>query len=567
MDGFVRRNVEVPRRLGQPSLNPLAAGPGAISGATGLARANTPPAAGSNDLRGLGKASMLASNASAGTATAAAPPSRRGVSRGDIDDSLKAIDKDLKRPNKYDPYKKARKRKLIKRIILVLLLLAALGGAYFGIRAFLASTKVFKGNIFEALTQQNTPLQKDGYGRTNILIFGTSEDDGPNHGGANLTDSIMILSIDQDKKTASMMSVPRDLWVQYDKSCVAGYAGKINAVFECSMKNPMSTDLNDQNTGALGFASKINEIFGVNIQYYVHVNYKVVRDVVNAVGGVDVNIQSTDPRGVLDRNFDWTCNYKCYLVKYPNGVAHLDGAHALALARARNDAGGYGLSRGNFDREVNQQKILRAVQTKALAAGTLSNPITALNLINSLGDNIRTNFQTKEITTLINLAKQIKPADITTIDLLNKDNPLVTTGTGPDGSSIVKPVAGLLDYSGLQAYTKAIWSGDTSVLEHATVAVFNGSQTAGVASSTASSLKKAGFTIGTVNDATTNYAPKYTLYDQSGGKKPVTLSKLETQLGVKVTAGKPKGLTTTEDFVVVVGTGTASSSSSSSTSQ
>lgn len=564
MDGFIRRNVSVPRRLGQPSLNPLTAGTPVASGATGLPRPT-------KDLRGLGEASLaaksnatvLASNTAAGAATAAMPPARRGVSKGDLDESLKAIEKDKKRPNKHDPYRKARKRKLIKRIALILLIIGIVIGGYFGIKAIIAVTKVVNGNIFEAFTEQNTPLAKDAYGRTNILVFGTSEDD-PNHGGADLTDSIMILSIDQENKTSNLISVPRDLWVQYDKSCTAGYAGKINATYTCAVQN----NNNDEAAGAMSFANKVGRIFAVDVQYYVHVNYTVVKDVVDAVGGVDVNIQSSDPRGILDRNFDWTCNYKCYLVKYPNGVARLDGTHALALARARNDAGGYGLSRGNFDREQNQQKILKAVQAKALTAGTLSNPLTVTNLISSLGDNIKTNFQTKEISTLVKLARDMKPEDIKSLDIASEDNPLVTTGTGPDGSSIVKPVAGLLDYSGLQAYTKAVWSGDTSILENATVSVYNGSQTAGVASTTASSLKQAGFTVTTIDDATTDYTTKYTIYDQTSGKKPATLAKLEKQLGVKKSTGTPTGLSSTADFVVVIGTPSATSSSgSSSTSQ
>lgn len=547
MDGFVRRNVSVPRRLGQPSLTPA----GATAGTPGLTRTTN------NDLRGLGRASVLASSAGATAATV-----KKGVKRSDLDDSLKAIDTDSKKPNKFDPYRKARKRTLIKRIILILLLLAVVIAAYFGISALIASSKVFKGNIFEALTQQNTPLQKDAYGKTNILIFGTSEDDA-DHDGATLTDSILLMSIDQDKKTATMLSVPRDLWVQYDKSCSVGYAGKINATYTCGLYN----NNNDQAAAAQVFVNKIDEVFDVSVQYYAHVNYTVVKDVVDAVGGVDVNIESSDPRGILDRNFDWTCNYKCYLVKYPNGVAHLDGTHALALARARNDAGGYGLSRGNFDREQNQQKILKAVQAKALSGGTLTNPVTALGLVNSLGDNIRTNFQTKEISTLANLAKEIKPEDIKSLDIASSDNPLVTTGTGPDGSSIVKPVAGLLDYTGLQAYVKGILSGDTSALEGATVGVYNGSQTAGVATTAATMLKKAGFMVGTIDDAASDYTPKYTLYDTTSGKKPSTLAKLEKQLGVKVTAGTPAGVTPSDDFVVVIGSGTSTKPASGATTQ
>lgn len=75
---------------------------------------------------------------------------------------------------------------------------------------------------------------------------------------------------------------------------------------------------------------------GLDVQYYAHINYTVVREAVDAVGGVDVKIESSDPRGILDRNFDWKCNCECYYVNYKNGeVAHMDGEHALAFMRTQ----------------------------------------------------------------------------------------------------------------------------------------------------------------------------------------------------------------------------------------
>lgn len=552
MDGFVRRSPMVPRRIGSPA----------------MAGGQTAPIGG-GEIRTLGQASMLASSTDG---VAAQPvPKSGGLKRGDIDDSLKAIDVDKKRPNKHDPYVRARKRKIIKRIIIAIIVLLILGGIAFAINAFVQSSKIFKGNIFEALTEQNTPLSKDSYGKTNILIFGTSEDD-PGHDGANLTDSIMILSIDQDKKTANMLSIPRDLWVQYDTKCTVGYAGKINATYECALEK----NNNDENAASMAFAQKVDEVFGVNIQYYAHVNYGVVRDTVDAVGGVDVNIVGDGSKGIYDTNFDWNCPsgkpYTCKNVYYPtDGTYHLTGTQALYLARARADGGLYsykdfGLARGDFDRQQNQQKILQALQAKATSASVLANPLAVTNLINSLGSNLRTNFQTKEITTLVSLAKTVKPADVKSLDITASSLGIITTGTGPDGSSIVRPTAGLLDYSDLRSYVKAVWSGDTSALENATVAVYNGSQTAGVAGTTATTLKDAGFNVTTIDDVTKDYAPKYTLYDLSGGKKPATLAKLEKQLGVTVTTGTPSDVSSDADFVVIVGEGTTSSSSSSSSS-
>src|SRR5690606_36821939 len=109
---------------------------------------------------------------------------------------------------------------------------------------------------------------------------------------------------------------------------------------------------------------------------------------------------SDDPRGIYDPNFDWECNHQCNYVKYPNGPAHLDGKHAVLLARARDSTGmGYGLADGNFAREQYQQKILVALRDKAASVGTLANPAAVAQLIDSLGNNVRTNVSTGEVKT------------------------------------------------------------------------------------------------------------------------------------------------------------------------
>ena len=105
----------------------------------------------------------------------------------------------------------AKRRRIIKwvTVLLVVIVLGVL--AFFGYKFISNTSKVFKGNIF-GLTQHKK-LQEDANGRTNILLFGTSEDD-PGHDGGSLTDSIMILSVDQDAKNAYLFNIPRDLEVK-----------------------------------------------------------------------------------------------------------------------------------------------------------------------------------------------------------------------------------------------------------------------------------------------------------------------------------------------------------------
>lgn len=468
-----------------------------------------------------------------------------GIKRSDIDESLRQFDDEpFRRKKGWRPTKK-----FFKRLLLSLFIIALLIGGYLGIKAMLASAKIFGGNIFDIVSQAK-PLKEDANGRSNILIFGTSEDDPHEHDGATLTDSVMIVSVDQHKKVAAITSVPRDLWVEYDTSCISGYQGKINVVYQCAG----GADDGDVAKGAAALRKKVGEVYGLDIQYSVKVGYKAVEQAVDAVGGVDIVIESDDPRGILDRNFDWECNFKCNLVKYPNGPAHLDGKHALMLSRARNDAGGYGLSRGNFDREKNQQKILVALRNKAASAGTLANPVAASKLIDSLGDNIRTNFDSGEVRTLVNLARDIKESNIDRFSLIDEDPALLTTGN-VSGQSVVRPVAGLLDYSGIQAYVTKRLTMDAATKENATITVLNGSGRVGAAAEMKTTLTEKGFNVvETGNAAESSEYGKATIYKISATKQPATAKKLTKVLGSKVKSGPlPYGMTSTSDFVVIVG--------------
>lgn len=478
------------------------------------------------------------------------PRPRSGVRRSEIDDSLKSIDepeRDKKGRVRKTPEQRARSKKLKKRIIMgILIILLAVGG-FMGARALIAGSKVFEGNIFDFA--QKAPLRQDENGRSNILVFGTSEDnEGGDHPGGNLTDSIMMVSMDQTKKNAFMVSMPRDFWVEYEESCDVGYEGKINAAYMCG-----SGDGQDEQAGAEALRKKVGEVFGLDIQYYAHVNNTVLRDAVNAVGGVEVKIESDDPRGIYDPNFDWQCNHQCNMVKYANNeVAQLDGDHALALARARNAQGGYGLAGGNFDRERNQQKIIRALQQKAINAGTLMNFGKVTGLIDALGNNLRTNFQIKEIRTLTDLAQEINGDKLQSLSLEDEEAAVVTTGNYA-GQSIVRPVSGLYDYAGISAYLNKKMTSNPVTRENAQVDILNGSGVAGVAKTEADKLEKKGFTIGMLDNAPEGEYGKATIY-QIGEGNPATKKKLQEIYKAQVTAGDPPVLVSEQtDFVVIIG--------------
>lgn len=472
----------------------------------------------------------------------------------EIHESLNSIDEE--KPKSVKP--KRSRRKLIKRFLLLVLAGLVLWFGFIGVKAFLASRSVFNGNLFEVFA--NKQLKKDQYGRSNILLFGTSEDD-PGHedSGAELTDSIMVVSVSQEKKDAVMFSIPRDLWVDYRRACSAGYSGKINALYSC-VKEGSSED-----AGAKALKGAIGEIFGLDIQYYAKVNYTALKDAVNAVGGITVTIDSDDPRGILDFNFDWQCGAswaqrrtKCppngHMVEYPNGPVDLDGDHALALARARNAAGGYGLGGGNFDREQYQQKIIVAIKEKAASAGTLANPVAVSGLIDSVGNNVKTNFETGEIKALVDLANDTDKTKIRSLSLNDKDAPLVTTANY-SGQSIVRPVAGLEDFSDIKNFIQTRLHEAAGTNESATIEVLNGTDRSGVASRKEAELESAGIIVTSIGDAPTSESyGALQWFDLTGGTKPQTAKKLQHTLGEPSSGSQlPPGVESEANFVIIIG--------------
>jgi LCP family protein required for cell wall assembly len=446
------------------------------------------------------------------------------------------------------------------KIILGIAALALLGGiGFFGYKFYVASGGIFRGGGQSALGLagiDTTKLQHEGDGRINVLLVGDSEDD-PNHPGADLTDSIMVASLDLLNKSAALVSIPRDLWVRLP-NCSMFTAQKLNAAYECGEHDHFKQS--GLPAGGIGLLQKtVQQVTGLAINYYAKVDYTAFRDAVNAVGGIDITIDSSDPRGIYDPNFDWNCRYKCFEVKYPNGPVHLNGAQALFLARSRNDAGGYGLPRGDFDRTEYQRKILIALKAKLTSAQTLGNPVTINNLIDSVGNNVSTSFSRADMLQLYSLLRAMPVGSVQSLDLAAAE--VVTAGQIGDVSAVV-PTAGLYEYGDLQAYLRTSLPDPYITKEAPTIAVYNATATPGVAAAQADLLRSYGYTLATTGNAPASATTK--LYDTTHGAKPITARYLANRYKASPSTGTlPKGAdgtyiagdgkSRTADFVVIIG--------------
>ncbi|HSX35399.1 MAG TPA: LCP family protein [Patescibacteria group bacterium] len=325
-----------------------------------------------------------------------------------------------------------------------------LAGGWVGWKILHNEIKLFGWRGLVGLVQ-NVKLKGEDSGHVNILLAGNSADD-PGHDGANLTDSIMIVSIDTKNNRAFMLSIPRDLYVNIPN---VGY-GKINEVFEDGQVQHFSQA--GYANGGMGLLEEvISENFGITPNYYALVDYAAVRDAVNAVGGVTVNIQSSDSRGLYDPSPDLSNNYKP-LVNLPNGNDVLNGVQALGLARARGDSyGSYGYLLSDFTRTQNQRLILLALKSKATSLSVLSNPVKIGDLFDSVGSNVHTDLKLGEVKRLYSLMKNISNANIRSEGLNDVDgDSLLTNYTTDSGQSALIPADGLDDYKAIQAFIQKL---------------------------------------------------------------------------------------------------------------
>jgi polyisoprenyl-teichoic acid--peptidoglycan teichoic acid transferase len=424
--------------------------------------------------------------------------------------------------------------------------LLILGGAIFiGMKFVGTVQRVFHGSVFSVLT--SSKLKGEDSGKVNILVAGNSADD-VGHNGAELTDSIMMVTIDVKNNTAMMTSIPRDLWVN-----IPGFGhAKINEAY-VDGKNSNFSAPGYPNGGMGLLASTIEQALGIKEDYYALVNYNALRDAVNAVGGVDFTVQSSDPRGLYDPSIDYAT--KGPLVKLTNGVHHLDGEQALDLSRARGDAyGSYGFPRSDFDRTEHQRQLVLALKEKILTAGTLTNPVALGGLFDSVGKNVQTDFTLGEVCRLYEIGKNITNGNIVSVGLndVNGIN-LLSNYTSPTGQSALTPALGMDDFSAIRSHLAQLMSSDPVVREAARVVILNGAGKAGLAAQTQTYVIGKGLSVAAIGDAKTT-VPATTIIIVSPDKT-ASLALLKTIFGAQTatTTSNPYASAYQADFIVVLG--------------
>ncbi len=380
----------------------------------------------------------------------------------------------------------------------------------------------------------------DGRERLNILLIGSDEQDG----GHN-TDTLITVSIDPVTKQVAMFSLPRDT---IDVPIPAGlarnvwgraYGGKINSFF---VQNRKRSDLwpgNDRTRGYNALKAVIGELYEIDIRFFVEVNFEGFKKVVDAVGGVTINVQVP----VVDDAFPGSAGrpQRLYI---PSGIQHMDGDQALRYARSRNTS-------TDFDRGARQQRVLLSMREQA----DPQNLVPRLpQLIDALKSAVRTDIPLDQLDELLGLASGIDTSNIRSIVLgppFSQD-----TCDHPRGCVVVPNISRIRD-----AVSRAFSSDPADqersqrlATEGAGVWVLNGTGEANRGSRIAGYLEYQGLAASAPRqkpDGAVPAATVITIYNGASERIPETIAYLEGLFKVKVKTATDDTIRT--DVVIVIG--------------
>ncbi len=300
------------------------------------------------------------------------------------------------------------KRQVLSRVYLVRLTLIAIV-LLAGFAVWQLAIRPLGNQANGFINAYNQPLPAHD-GRTNFLLLGVS---GGDHDGPELTDTIIFVSVGQEKGDVVLITIPRDIWVNSMKA-------KINtAYYYGEQKKP---------GGGFTLAkSTVSEVIDQPVHFVAMINFANFEKVIDSMGGLDVSVERAfddfkypipgKENDECDGDKDYTCRYE--QLHFDAGLQHMDGKRALKYVRSRYSLGEEGT---DFARSKRQEKLLLAIKDKLMSGGVLTDPVKLKNLYVSMSKSITSDVDSPTVPALAKLGiKAAKTNSIHTAALSEPD--------------------------------------------------------------------------------------------------------------------------------------------------
>lgn len=227
--------------------------------------------------------------------------------------------------------------------------------------------------------------------RTNLVLLGMG---GANHKGPQLTDSMLVVSIDLSSADVVLLSIPRDVWIDSLQT-------KINATYYYGQQKK-------EGGGIILTKSAIEEIIGQPIHYALAIDFDGFKRAVDLVGGIEIEVaesfddykypvpgmEDAEPEGLRYEH-----------LHFDSGLQSFNGEIALKYVRSRYAEGEEGT---DFARSKRQQQVLKAFRNQVLSLETILSPAKVKELFTTFSSSIKTDLSETEYLSLIKLAVQAK---------------------------------------------------------------------------------------------------------------------------------------------------------------
>ncbi len=295
----------------------------------------------------------------------------------------------------------------------------------------LLSQKVYAfANAISLYSPLSSQLDFSGSSRLNLLVLVYEGGNGP---GAYITDSMLLISVQPRTGQTTLISIPRDLGVHLPADATQYF--KIDTAYEYGLVFGNGAEGIGKVAGGDLATHKIAEVTGLNVTYWMTLDFQGFRHLIDALGGVDITVKDSFT-ALYPKNDDPAIDASYITVHFSAGLQHMNSQRAIEYARTRQVLDN-AAENSDFARSARQQQLVKAVVTKMVQVPSWPHLFTALDALQS---SIYTNLSARDLYTFVHKMDSMHAKDI----VLSTQN-ILHTAIENDGLPLLLPANGNYD--------------------------------------------------------------------------------------------------------------------------